>query len=102
MSFLNINEELQRGKFMYTASATWDAASIADGANEAKEITVTDVALGDIVIGVSMDLDVEDLQLTADVTATDTVTAVLSNTTGSAVDLDSATVRVVVMKLSSI
>lgn len=76
---------------MIDGSATWDAASIADGDMEAKDITVTGAALGDFVL-VSPSIDVTDLQLTASVTAANTVTAVLSNSTGAGVDLASMTV----------
>lgn len=96
MSQGNIAWELQKGQKMLTGSATWNPGSIADGNEEAQEITVTGAALGDFVIGVSFSLDVQDLQLTADVTAADTVTAVLSSS-GDTVDLASGTVRVVVM-----
>jgi len=78
-------------------SDTWDPASIADGDEEAKEITVTGAALGDFVL-VSFSVDVADLSLTADVTAADTVTAVLANNTGGAVDLASGTIYVRVIK----
>lgn len=73
-------------------SATWDPGSIADGDMEAKDITVTGASLGDFVL-VSFSLDVADLTLTATVTATNTVTAVLANNTGGAVDLGSGTIR---------
>lgn len=78
-----------------TGSATWDAASIADGDEEAKDVTVTGAALGDFVM-VSASVDVADLALTAQVTAADTVTCSLLNNTGGAIDLASMTVRVVV------
>lgn len=86
-----------RGLFsgILTGSATWDAASIADGDEEAKDITVTGAALGDFVL-VSASIDVADLSLVAQVTAADTVTAQLLNNTGGAIDLASMTVRVVV------
>ena len=78
------------------ASTTWDASSIADGDEEAKEITVTGAALGDLVL-VSLSIDVADLVLDGQVTAADTVTAVLANNTGGAVDLASATLYAVVI-----
>lgn len=102
MSHGNIHEELQHGNEMYTGSATWDPGSIDDGNEEAKEITVTGVALGDQVIGKSFSLDVADLVLDAQVTAANTVTAVLANNTGGAIDLGSGTIRVTVMKLSQL
>ena len=76
-------------------SATVDFGSIADGNEEATDITVTGAALGDIVM-VSHSLDVEDLQLTADVTAANTVSVVASSS-GDTVDMGSGTVRVLVI-----
>ena len=46
----------------------------------------------------SFSLDVTDLTLTADVTAANTVTAVLANLSGGAVNLSSGTLKVVVLK----
>ena len=80
-------------------SATWDPGSIADGDEEATDITVTGAALGDFVLA-SFSLDVADLVLTAQVTAANTVTAQLANNTGGAVDLGSGTVRVLVLRRS--
>lgn len=79
------------------ATTTWDAASIADGDEEAKEVTVTGAELGDFVMA-SLSVDVADLALSAAVTAANTVTAVLSNNTGGAIDLASATLKVRVIK----
>lgn len=76
-----------------SGSATWNAASIADGDMESKDVTVTGAALGDFVMA-SMGVDVADLGVSAQVTATDTVTVTLLNNTGGAVDLASTTVRV--------
>lgn len=76
-----------------SGSATWDAASIADGDEEVKEVTVTGAALGDFAVA-SLSIDVADLALVAAVTATDTVTCQLLNNTGGAIDLASATVYV--------
>lgn len=83
----------------YTGSATWDAASIADGNEVAQEVTVTGAALGDFAIA-SHGVDVADLVLDAKVTAADTVTAVLANNTGGAINLASSTLRVVVIPKS--
>jgi hypothetical protein len=79
------------------ASATWDPPNIADGDEAATDVTCDDAELGDFAIA-SFSLDVSDLSLTADVTAADTVTCVLANNTGGAVDLASGTVRVRVFK----
>ena len=81
-------------------SATVNFAEVADGNEEASDITVTGAALGDIVM-VSHSLDVEDLQLTADVTAANTVSVVASSS-GDTVDLGSGTVRVLVIPSAAV
>jgi hypothetical protein len=83
------------------ATATWDPGSVASkdtvgNSFVATTVTVTGAALGDLVL-VSFSLDVTDLVLTADVTAADTITVVLSNPTSGAVDLASGTLTVVVI-----
>lgn len=78
-------------------SATWDAAEIAVGAMEAKNVTVTGAILGDHAVA-SLSIDLTDLTLDAQVTAADTVTCVLSNNTAAAVNLGSATVYVRVFR----
>lgn len=80
-----------------SGSDTWNPASIANGAEEAKEVTVTGAALGDFAVA-SFSLDVTDLVLNAQVTLADKVTVVLSNNTGGAIDLASGTVYVKVTK----
>lgn len=81
-----------------TGSDTWDPGSIADGDEEAKEVTVTGAALGDFVRA-SFSLDVADLVLDAKVTAAGIVTCVLANNTGGAVDLNSGTISVEVFNM---
>ena len=76
---------------------TWDPGSIASGAEETIDITVSGAVLTDYVL-VSFSLDVLDLQLTAQVTGVSTVTAQLSNLTGGAIDLASGTVSVSVLQ----
>lgn len=86
-----------RGIFGLSGSATWNPGSIANGAEEAKEVTITGATLGDFVLA-SFSLDVADLLLDGQVTATNTVTCVLANNTGAAVDLGSGTLYVRVLK----
>ena len=93
-------EVLRAGMAQLAGSATWDPGSIADGNEEAKEVTVTGAALGDFVIGVSHTIDVADVTLTAAVTAADTVTCVLANNTGGAIDIATGTVAVRVIAAS--
>ena len=71
-------------------SVAWDPSAIADGNEEAKEVTVTGAALGDFVMA-SLSVDVADLVLDASVTAANTVTMVLANNTGGSIDLTAAT-----------
>ena len=78
-------------------SDTWDPGSIADGDEEQKEVTVTGAVLGDFAIA-SFSLDVADLVLNAQVTGTDTVTCILANNTGGAIDLAEGTIYVKVIK----
>jgi hypothetical protein len=71
--------------------ATVDFGSAADAGFVAADITVTGAVLGSPVI-VAIGVDVVDVGVSAQVTAADTVTVVLDNNTGGAVDLASTTV----------
>ena len=79
-----------------TVATTWNPASIADGNEVALDVTVAGAKLGDLAFA-TIDVDISDLQLDAQVTAADTVSAVLSNSTGGAVDLGSTTLRIAVV-----
>lgn len=78
-------------------SATWNPGDIADGDEEATDVTANGAELGDMAIA-SFSLDVTDLVLDAQVTASNTVTCVLANNTGGAVNLAEGTVYVRVFK----
>ncbi len=78
----------------------WTPSSIADHEEEAKEVTVTGASLGDFVV-VSYSADVKDLQLDGHVTAADTVTCVLSNSTTGALTAAAGTLRVICFDLNS-
>lgn len=83
-----------------TGSEVKDFASVADGAFASEDVTVTGAALGDAVVDVSSSVAIPaGATLTGQVTATDTVTTVLQNESGGAVDLASTTIRVVVRKV---
>jgi len=82
------------------ASETKDWGNIADGDEEAEDVTVTGAALGDYAVA-SMSIDITDLVLTAAVTAANTVTVSLSNDTGGAINLGSGTLTVKVFKAGS-
>jgi len=81
-------------------SETKDWGNIADGDEEAEEVTVTGAALGDYAVA-TMSIDVTDLTITASVTASNVVTVVLGNFTGGAINLGSGTLTVKVFKAGS-
>lgn len=80
----------------FTGSGTLDSDNKADGAGDSDTITVTGVALGDIVVGFSLGVDLAGISATAYVSAADTVTIRLQNESGGPVNLASTTVKVVV------
>ncbi|KGM35703.1 hypothetical protein [Inquilinus limosus] len=78
-----------------TANKTFDWPSINAGASSTTTLTVTGAAIGDHV-QCSMNIDIQGLILTGYVSTAATVTAVLFNPTGAAVDLASGTLRALV------
>jgi hypothetical protein len=88
--------EIVQGGFR--GSATWDPASLADGAGETSSaITVTGAAFGDQVqVGVPVDL--QGMLVSAYVSASNTVRIRIQNETGGVLDLASGTWRVFVHK----
>lgn len=78
-------------------TSSWDVGSIASASKASTTITVSGAALGDFCL-VSSSLDVQDLVLDAQVTAANTVTVVLANNTGSALDIGTPTIAVLVLK----
>jgi hypothetical protein len=81
----------------YEASATWDPGNIANGSLDTTTVAVTGAVMGDFVLA-SFDQDHSKLVLSAYVSAADTVTAVMLNNSGGAVNLGSGTLRVRVLK----
>lgn len=82
-------------KLSYTA--TYDPGSIASAASVTTTVAVSGAALGDFV-SASFSLSLQGLTLTAHVSNASTVTVVLFNPTGGAIDLASGTLRVRVRK----
>ena len=78
-------------------TGTWDPASVASGSTVTTTLTVSGASLGDFTLA-SFSLSLQGMQLTSYVSSSNTVTAVLSNLTGSAVDLSSGTLSVIVLK----
>ena len=75
-------------------------AATGSGTFAVSQITVPGAALGDFVM-VAPGVDVVDAAVVANVTAANTVDIVLLNNTAGAVNLASATYRVVVLRMSS-
>lgn len=75
-----------------SGSATWNPPNLASGASETTTLSVVGAALGNYV-QISFSLDLQGLSLAGYVSAANTVTAVLSNLTGGAIDLGSGTLK---------
>jgi len=87
-----------RGLFTDTwdVSCTLDTASIATTATTTDTVTVPGVALGDMVIGMSIGVSEAGLMRRAYVSAANTVTIVSINPTGSSINLDSTTLQLMI------
>lgn len=90
-----------RGLFSdtWSVSATLDAASLIDAAGETNTIAVPGVALGDLVISLSMGVDLSGLIVTPYVSAANSVSIRFQNESGTTVNLASTTVRCVIARL---
>lgn len=93
-------EILRTGMETLAGTVAWNPSLIADGNEEAKDVTVTGAALGDFCL-VSMDKDVKDLVLDAQVISTNNVTCILANNTGGNITVDSGNVFVRVIAAST-
>ena len=91
-----------RGLFndTWSVTATLDSASVASGASGAATdtITVAGVALGDMVIGMSVGVSEAGVVRRAYVSAANTVTVATDNLTGSSVDLASTTIKLIIAR----
>ena len=85
----------------FRGEVAWNPSLIADGNEEAKEVTVPGAQLGDFC-WCSFSTDVTDLNLDAHVTAANTVTAVLQNNTGGNITLGASTLRVKVVPYNDV
>lgn len=90
-----------RGLFSDTwaVTATLNAGSLVDGAGETDDITVPGVALGDMVLGASLGVDLVGLIVSGYVSAADTVKFRIQNESGSTADLASTTMRIVIARM---
>ena len=85
---------------MFTGSAVYDPASLADGAGATTTVTVTGAQLGDSA-SATFSLDLQGITLTAWVSAANTVSARFQNETGAPIDLASGTLRAMTTKVGS-
>ena len=81
-----------------SGSATYDPASLVDGAGVTTTVTVTGAALGDFA-GASFSNDLQGITITAWVSAANTVSVRFQNETGGTIDLASGTLRARVSKV---
>ena len=90
-----------RGLFSdtWSVTATLNASSLLDGAGETNTIAVPGVALGDLVLSVSMGVDVSGISITPYVSAANVVSVRFQNESGGTLDLASTTIRCVVVRL---
>lgn len=84
----------------YTAALNLGDAATGSGTFASSDISIPGAALGDFVL-VSLAIDTVDTAIVAAVTATNVVTVTVLNNTAGAVNLDSATVRIAVLKPSA-
>lgn len=89
-----------RGLFSDTwaVTATLNAGSLVDGAGETDDVTIPGVALGDMVIGASLGVDLVGLTVTGYVSAANTVKFRIQNESTATVDLASATLKIVIVR----
>ena len=90
-----------RGLFSDTweVQCTLDAGAVSAGATDTDTITVPGVALGDMVIGLSMGVSEAGLVKRAYVSAANTVTIVTYNPTAGSVNLASTTVQLAIARM---
>lgn len=86
------------GKIL-SGSATFDPASLADGAGETTTVTVTGAALGDFALA-SFSLTTSGITITAWVSATNTVSVRFQNESGGVLDIASGTLKALVIHLA--
>ncbi len=77
-------------------SATINVANLVDAAGATEVISVPGVALGDIVLGCSFEVDLVDMTTSAYVQAADLVEVRVQNESGATANIASTTVRVLI------
>lgn len=98
-AFSGTNTDVYVPMHSRTGSATFNPASLADGAGETTTVTVVGAALGDYAIA-SFSLDTQGITITAWVSAADTVSVRFQNESGGLLDIGSGTLRCRVIKIA--
>lgn len=75
---------------------TLNPDSLADAAGTSDTVAAVGVALGDMILGISCSLDLQDYTVTAYVQAADAIEIRIQNEGGNTVDLGSATWKILV------
>ena len=90
-----------RGLFTDTwdVTCTLDSASVATTATATDTVTVSGIALGDMVLGMSIGVDEAGLVRRAYVSAANTVTIVTYNPTAGSINLASTTLNLVIARM---
>jgi ribosomal protein L18E len=81
---------------VFEVRATINVDDIADQSGDNDTIAVPGVALGDMVLGISLGVDVAGLTVTGWVSAADVVTIRFQNESGGSVNLAETTIKVLV------
>lgn len=84
-----------------TGSATYNTASLLDAAGVTTAVVVTGASLGDMVVSVSLGVDLQGITVTGYVSAADIVSVRIQNESGGTLDLASTTIRVSVLPQAS-
>lgn len=82
--------------WLVTETVNFGNAATGSGTFASVDVTVPNVALGDIVTGISMGVDTVDGVVAGAVTAANTVTLTLLNNSAGAIDLASTTCKFIV------
>jgi len=82
--------------WVVTETVDFGNAATGSGTFASVDVTVPNVAIGDMVMGISVGVDTVDAVIGGAVTAANTVTLTLLNNTAGAVDLASTTCKFVV------
>ena len=82
--------------WMVTETVNFGNAATGSGTFASVDVTVPNVAIGDIVMGISMGVDTVDGAIAGAVTAANVVTLTLLNNSAGAIDLASTTCKFIV------